>query len=40
MKMKNVLKRARQERSYSQEEVAGALGVAVTTISRWENGHV
>ncbi|EFH82691.1 helix-turn-helix transcriptional regulator [Ktedonobacter racemifer] len=38
--MKNVLKRARELSGYSQREIADALGVAVTTISRWENGHV
>ncbi|WP_201393353.1 helix-turn-helix domain-containing protein [Ktedonobacter sp. SOSP1-52] len=34
MRMKNVLKRVRDLNSYSQQQVADALGVAVTTISR------
>lgn len=35
----NLLKHYRIQRAYSQKNVADQLGVHVTTVSRWEQGH-
>jgi len=39
MSINEVLKQARSETSFSQEDIAEKIGVSRQTVSNWENGH-
>lgn len=38
--MANIIKERREELGYSMSEVAAAVGVSVSTVARWESGHI
>ena len=40
MRIQDLIKRRREELGLSMKEVAEACGVAESSVSRWENGHI